>query len=155
MSTPRVYLDTSVIGGCCDDEFAKWSQALLRDIRLGLLVPVISDLTERELEQAPLDVQDVYDELRDIGCQRVSESLESMKLAAKYLSEGILPENYEADARHVAVATVHGVDVLVTWNFKHIVRYDKIRRFNAVNALMGYSPLQIHTPMEVASEEEV
>ncbi len=153
MSAVRVYLDTSVIGGCCDEEFAKWSLGLMRDMRLGLLIPVISDLTERELEKAPLDVKVHYDELLDMGCQRIDESSESLKLAAKYIAENIVPEKYEDDARHIAVATVHEVDILVSWNFKHIVHYDKIQRFNAVNLLLGYEPLQIFTPMEVADEE--
>lgn len=153
MGIMRVYLDTSVIGGCCDDEFAKWSLALMRDIRLGLLIPVISSLTERELKGAPSDVQVHYDELLDVDCQRITETQESLELAAKYVAEGIVPEKYEDDARHIAVATVHQVDILVSWNFKHIVHYEKIQRFNAVNLLMGYKPLQIFTPMEVAHEE--
>lgn len=127
----------------------------MRDIRIGLFLPVISDLTERELDEAPSDVQAVYDEIIEIGANRINESVESLELARKYISEGILTENYEVDARHIAVATVNEVDVLVSWNFKHIVHYDKIRRFNAVNVLMGYSTLEIHTPMEVANEEEI
>ena len=153
MAKQQVYLDTSVIGGCCDPEFEQWSRALVRDIRLGLLDAVTSTLTEEELTGAPADVQVVYDELVDLGLQRVQESAASLELAAKYIDEGILGASYESDARHIAVATVNQVGLLVSWNFRHIVRYDKIRQFNAVNVLMGYAPLQIHTPMEVASEE--
>jgi hypothetical protein len=122
---------------------------------LGILTAVISDITERELKGAPSDVLEVYEELLEMSVQRVSETAESLELAAKYISEGILSENYRDDARHIAVATTHEVDILVSWNFKHIVHYDKILRFNAVNVLMGYKPLQIFTPMEVAHEEEI
>lgn len=155
MGVPRVYLDTSVIGGCLDVEFAKWSLALMRDIRIGLLAPVISDLTEEELRNAPPRVRAVYDELMAMGCERATESRQCLELAAKYIQEGILTETYRDDARHIAIATVNDVDILVSWNFKHIVHYDRIRRFNAVNALRGYRPLQIFTPMEVAHEEDV
>lgn len=153
MSVVRAYLDTSVIGGCCDEEFLKWSLALMRDIRAGLLVPVISDLTEAELKQAPPEVQAIYNELMECGVELVHESAQSIELARKYVSEGIVTANFEYDARHVAVATVNNMDIVVSWNFRHIVRYDKIQRFNAVNILMGYKPLQRFTPMEVAHEE--
>ena len=153
MSVEEIYLDTSVIGGCCDPEFERWSLALMRDIQLGLFVPVISDLTETELTGAPSNVQTVYDELTSLDYRRVEESHESLELAGKYIAEGILTEKFDSDARHIAVATVSNVPLLVSWNFRHIVRYDKIRRFNAVNALKGYGQLQIHSPMEVASEE--
>jgi hypothetical protein len=104
MSLLRVYLDTSVIGGCCDVEFARWSLALLRDIRLGLLIPVFSDSTESELAEAPPDVQAVYDELHDGAHERIAETPESIGLAAKYIAEGILTEKFRDDARHIAVA---------------------------------------------------
>ena len=149
----QVYLDTFVIGGCCDHEWQQWSLALMRNIRIGLFMPVISDLTESELINAPQDVQTICDELTNMDCRRIEESAESLDLASKYIAEGILSQNYENDARHIAVATIGEVDILVSWNFRHIVHYDKIHRFNAVNVLRRYKPLQIHTPMEVAHEE--
>ena len=54
-----------------------------------------------------------------------------------------------ADAEHIAAATVAGVDLMVSWNFKHIVHFDKIRGFEAVNLLQGYKPIRIHSPREV------
>ncbi|MBI5245267.1 MAG: PIN domain protein [Elusimicrobia bacterium] len=153
MKPPLVYLDTSVIGGCCDEEFRKWSLALMRDIQSGLLAPMVSNITETELKEAPQEVQAVYDDLMEGAVQRVQESPESIELARKYISEGILTENFEYDARHIAVAAVSGADIVVSWNFKHIVRFDKILRFNAVNVLLGYKQLQIFSPMEVVREE--
>jgi hypothetical protein len=52
---------------------------------------------------------------------------------------------------HIALATIAVVDLLVSWNFRHIVRYDKIRLFNAVNLEQGYRAIQIHTPREVTN----
>ena len=53
---------------------------------------------------------------------------------------------------HIALATVADVDVVVSWNFRHVVRFEKIRRiFNAVNLELGYKPIQIYSPREVTS----
>jgi len=87
MKTLRVYLDTSVIGGCCDAEFSRWSLALLRDIRLGMLIPVVSDITESELVDAPPDVQAVYDELEGCAFEKIEETSESIGLAERYIAE--------------------------------------------------------------------
>jgi hypothetical protein len=63
MKTQRIYIDTSVIGGCFDVEFATWSNALFQDFRLGRYYPVVSELLEAEILDAPLQVQDLYAEL--------------------------------------------------------------------------------------------
>ena len=52
------------------------------------------------------------------------------------------------------MATVADVDVIVSWNFKHIVHFDKIRLFNAVNIEQGYKPMNIYSPREVATDED-
>ncbi|MCY2929416.1 MAG: hypothetical protein NTV86_07955, partial [Planctomycetota bacterium] len=106
-----------------------------------------------ELSGAPPQVKAVYDDLIEMDCRRISESAESSALARRYIAEGIVTARFENDARHIAVATVEEVDMLVSWNFRHIVRYDKIRLFNAVNVLAGRKPIEIYSPMEVASEE--
>ncbi len=78
---------------------------------------------------------------------------EALNLAEVYSSHGALPPRFRNDLLHIALATVANVDVLVSWNFKHIVRLDKIRIYNAVNLELGYKTLQIHSPQEVASYE--
>ena len=55
---------------------------------------------------------------------------------------------------HVALATVANVDVLISWNFKHIVRLDKLRLFNAANIELGYWSLAIYSPREVALDDD-
>lgn len=74
-----------------------------------------------------------------------------IELADAYLNHGILTPNYRNDARHIALATVAGVDVLVSWNFKHVVHFEKIQKFNAVNIEMGYKPILIFSPREVTT----
>lgn len=55
---------------------------------------------------------------------------------------------------HIALATIHGIDIVTSWNFKHIVRYEKIVKFNAVNLEYGYHQIVIHSPREVTTDEE-
>lgn len=154
MKRQRIYLDTSVIGGCFDHEFAPWSNGLFRDFREGHFTPVLSHVVAAEVIPAPLRVQEKYRELLDLDGEILGESLEASDLAAKYQEHRILPETYTADALHIALATVAQVDLLVSWNFKHIVRFDKIRLFNAVNREAGYKEIEIYSPREVTRYEE-
>jgi hypothetical protein len=75
-------------------------------------------------------------------------------LVAAYEARKILGPKYAADMRHIAIATIAVVDALVSWNFKHIVKLEKIRLFNAVNVESGYSPLNILSPREVTTHED-
>ena len=79
---------------------------------------------------------------------------EVLELVAAYRRHKILGEKFENDRIHIALATVHKVDILVSWNFKHIVHFDKIRMFNQVNQKMGYETISIFSPREVTHYEE-
>lgn len=154
MKLQRVYTDTSVIGGCFDAEFAPWSNALVRDCQIGRLRLVLSDVVALEVVGAPEPVREKYAELLAYRPEVLTTSQEALELAARYQARGILTPKYATDGLHIALATVAGVDVLVSWNFRHIVHFDKIRRFNAVNLEAGYKPISIHSPREVATDTE-
>jgi hypothetical protein len=150
----RVYVDTSVIGGCFDDEFAEWSDKLFRDFQAGNFKPVISEVVVAEIRPAPAEVLQKYSELLSYNPELVEISREASELADTYIRKGILSENYFDDAMHIALATVSNTDVLVSWNFRHIVHFEKIRLFNSVNLEYGYKPIQIYSPREVATHED-
>ena len=154
MKLSRVYLDTSVIGGCFDPEFARWSNALFADFEAGRLLPVLSDVVTAEMEAAPEQVRRKFEQARRLTSEILEVSVETLEVVAGYARHDILPRRYRNDMLHIALATVANVDVLVSWNFKHIVRMEKIRLYNAVNLELGYRPLQIHSPREVASYAE-
>jgi hypothetical protein len=78
----------------------------------------------------------------------------SIALARACLDAGVVTGRYEDDCRHVAIATIDRVDVLLSWNCHHIVNYDKIRLFNGVNIIKGYGQLEIRTPAEVIEYDE-
>jgi hypothetical protein len=150
----RVYLDTSVVGGCFDPEFAAWSNALVADFGAERLLPVVSELVAAEVQVAPPQVQAKLDELLSLGAELLRIDRNALDLAAEYTRHGILPARLRNDLLHIAMATVANVDVLVSWNFKHIVRLEKIRLYSAVNLEVGYKPIEIYSPREVASYEE-
>jgi hypothetical protein len=147
----RIYIDTSVIGGCYDPEFKVWSDALLEDFRACRYIPVLSDVTAAEISPAPAVVRALYRELLSLAAEIVEVSDEALSLVKSYSTHGVLGSRFYNDMLHIALATVADVDVLVSWNFKHIVRLDKIRLFNAVNLAQGYKPLAIYSPREVMS----
>lgn len=151
MKVQRVYLDTSVLGGCFDPEFAPWSNGLVADFRNKTLHPVLSTVVAAELQAAPQPVQAVYEELVTLGADMLQVTEPAIELAAAYQQRGILTPKFYTDGLHIALATVAEVDIVVSWNFKHIVHFDKIRLFNAVNLERGYKPMYIHSPREVTS----
>ncbi|MBI5244945.1 MAG: PIN domain protein [Elusimicrobia bacterium] len=151
----RVYVDTSVIGGCFDEEFAEWSTALFKEFRAGSKIAVISDLTRLELERAPERVRNILTTVPEDFIENVSLGGEAQALARRYIQEKVVAAKHIVDARHIAIATVERADVLASWNFKEIVNLDRIRAFNAVNLKMGYPLLEIRSPREVLHEKEI
>lgn len=149
MKRLRVYADTSVLGGCFDEEFAEFSVALLDMVRRGDMILLISDLLADELLDAPQQVKDVFASLGETGMERIHSGPESEHLRDQFLAAGVLGAASEGDAHHVALATVARADMIVSWNFRHIVHYEKMRGFNAVNLREGYQPIEIHSPREV------
>jgi hypothetical protein len=147
----RIYVDTSIIGGCCDPEFEVWSKSLLADFSSGKFELLLSVLTDAEIRKAPKAVKTTYLQFRKCTKAVVKLSPEVIGLAEAYLDHKILPRNYASDARHIALATIAGADVLVSWNFRHIVHFEKIQKFNAVNIEFGYKPILIYSPREVTS----
>jgi len=153
MRHSRIYVDTSVIGGYFDQEFAQWSRALVDDFRTGRLHPVLSDLLAAEISGAPHFVRDLHLELLALGGIGAQMSAEAIELADRYAAHSILPLKFRNDMLHIALATVADADVVASWNFRHIVRFDKIRLFSAVNLEAGYKPVAIHSPREIASDD--
>jgi predicted nucleic acid-binding protein len=149
----RVYLDTSVIGGCLDEEFGVYSQRLLDDFDRRRFRAVISDITLAELETAPPGVRQLLARPGLAEAERVEVNDEAVGLADAYIRDGAVTESSRADALHIAVATVNRVDVVVSWNFRHIVKLSRIRAYNSVNLKLGYPELEIRSPLEVYYEE--
>ena len=153
MKKQTVYLDTSVIGGCFDKEFQTWSNGIINDIENGFYKGATSKIVMAELSMAPLNVKQKYEYLLDLGLETYETNKDVEFLLDAYLDRGILSDRFINDMTHIALATVHHADILVSWNFKHIVHYDKITKFNAVNLEYGFRQLTILSPREVTTYE--
>ena len=151
MKIQRIYIDTSVIGGCLDPEFAVWSKGLLRDFQEDTFKLVVSTTVAAEVAAAYESIQVQYEDFLVLNPEILEVTEEALVLAEVYQRRQIVTPKFYTDGLHIAIATIAEVDVVVSWNFKHIVNFNKIRLFNAVNLEMGYKPIQIYSPREVTT----
>ncbi len=145
----RAYVDTSVFGGVFDAEFADHSRAFFERVGRGEFIVLLGSTTEAELEGAPPAVRGVLDEVPHALVERIPRTPEVERLAQAYLDAGVVGPRWRGDATQVALATVAKATVLVSWNFKHMLRFDKINGFNEVNRRLGYDNLSIASPAGV------
>lgn len=150
----RVYIDTSVIGGCLDDKFSDPSKRLMAQFKLGKMIAIVSDITLKELVSAPIKVKQVIEDIFCENIEKVSLTDEVIELSELYMAEKVVSHKEMIDARHIAIATIHHANVLVSWNFKHIVNLKRILGYNSVNLKNGYPQLEIRTPQEVIEYAE-
>lgn len=150
---PRVYPHTAVLGGCEDEEFRDASRRLMEAFVRGELTLVLSELTLRELETSPEEVPMALARVPEEHTEILTLSPQAEELAAAYIEEKAVGARMGVDALHIALATVARVDVLLSWNFKHIVNLRRIHAYNAVNLKRGYPLLEIRTPREVPGYE--
>ena len=154
MVKQRIYIDTSVVGGYYDDEFSADTKKLFERIKNEDFKVYLSEISRLELLPAPKQVQDII-ELIPVSCLNYLEFTEEAKqLAEYYINERILGSASRDDAYHIAIATVNRIDILLSWNFRHIVNLDKIRLFNAINLKNGYPAIEIRSPKELLKYED-
>jgi predicted nucleic acid-binding protein len=144
----RVYIDTSVVGGYFDDEFEDDTKAFFERIFNKEFLVHFSEISETELSLAPNFVKDLIKRIPSDCYKLLDLDDESRDLAQTYINEKILGKASLNDAYHISIATVNRLDVLVSWNFKHIVNFDKIKHFNSTNLRLGYPMIDIRSPRE-------
>ncbi|MDP8238588.1 MAG: hypothetical protein P9X24_05830 [Candidatus Hatepunaea meridiana] len=127
MKKLRIYLDTSVFGGCFDKEFADASRKLFEEIKAGRYILVLSLTNIEELKKAPEYVHQLIQDLPDESVEMITLTDEIKALRDAYIEAGVVGRASFFDAEHIASATVADVDLIVSWNFKHIVHFQKIR----------------------------
>lgn len=149
----RYYFDTSVFGGVFDAEFEEETLQLFEKVELGEIVCVYSELTERELSNAPQKVQEYFNRLDQRNMERVEVSQQGFALGQSYVDEKVIGPTSFDDCLHIATATLSKVDILVSWNFKHIVNIYRIRGYNSVNLRLGYGTLEIRSPKDIVGYE--
>jgi len=147
----RVYIDTSVVGGYFDEEFKDATTKLFDRLDKNEIIFVVSDLLDLELLNAPQQVRQFLHNYPADKFQRVELTEETIILADTYISEKVVDKASLEDCRHIALATIHKVDVLASWNFKHIVNLDRIKGYNSVNMRLGYSLIEIRSPKDLVN----
>jgi predicted nucleic acid-binding protein len=153
MKRLRVYADTSVFGGVFDDEFRVPSEEFFEEIRKGRFALVTSAVVQAEIDPAPDQVKQLFDETLAVA-ELIDVTEEALRLRDAYLGAKIISAKYSDDALHVALATVSECSLIVSWNFRHIVHFEKIPMYNAVSTLHGYKEIDIFSPLEVIYYEE-
>ena len=142
-------MDTSIFGGYFDDEFKAYTKPLFKRIYNGEFILIFSTILESELELAPEKVQRLVRSIRNEDTEFVEENNVAVKLANEYLNEKVVGQTSYSDCLHIALATIHQADLLVSWNFKHIVNVQRIRGYNAINIKNGYRQLEMRSPRDM------
>lgn len=145
----RIYIDTSIVGGYYDEEFKEATKSLFDRLDNNEIIFVVSDLLDLELINAPQQVRELLLTYSADKFQRVELTEEAIKLADKYIDEKVVGKTSIEDCRHIALATINKVDVLASWNFKHIVNLDRIKGYNSVNLKLGHSMIEIRSPKDL------
>jgi len=156
----RIYLDTSVISLLFQDEAGE-RQEVSRDFFLNIVSPRIHDVfisavvleeisrtPDLKRREAMVNIVRAY-QLPLLAFDPADDVL--LRLASLYIELGIIPSNKRRDALHVAVATIHEMDMLATWNYRHLAGVDREARIALANVSSGFTkPLRLITPLEVA-----
>ena len=145
----RLYLDTSVYGGFFEPEFELWTKILFNQIQEKRFKVVYSRLVDIELSNAPAMVRELAMSVTADNAEIIEISEEAGLLAESYITEKVVGKTSLSDCLHIAIASLDNADILVSWNFKHIVNVHRIRGYNAVNYKLGHKMLEIRTPREV------
>jgi len=147
--TQRIYIDTSIVGGFFDKEFDEVTIRFFERLEKNEIIFVISDLLDLELINAPKNVRELLYNYSPDKFERVELTEEAIKLADAYIAEKVVGKTSLEDCRHIALATINKVDVLASWNFKHIVNLDRIKGYNSVNLRLGYPMIEIRSPKDL------
>lgn len=152
--TTTYYIDTSVFGGYFDIEFDRTTSKFFSQIKSKGVTILYSELTKNELVNAPENVKEFVRNLPEDTLEYIEITDEALELADKYIVEKVVGEISRQDCIHIALATINKADVLVSWNFKHIVNLSRIRGYNSVNLKSGYPTIEIRSPLEMIEYED-
>lgn len=153
MKKLKLYLDTSIPNHLFAEDtpermrMTKW---FLKNItqKTEEYELYISDVVVKEINRAPEEKKrKLFFALKNMVVLRITPECDS--LAKEYLKAGVIPDRYGNDAYHIAIATVYELDILVSWNFEHMVNFKTRKKVNAINTLLGYKNIEIITPEEV------
>jgi predicted nucleic acid-binding protein len=153
-----VYVETSVWSVAFANDVPEYTRRTLEFFevcRKGIIRPHISGVVLEEIADAEPNLRDrILGLVREIKPVALEETAESVRLAEAFIRERVVPAGKPLDALHVAIAFIESIDVLTSWNFRHIASVRRSERFNAVAILEGiYKPLRIVSPPELIYDD--
>ena len=158
MKKIKLYLDTSIINFALAEDIGEPEKnatlKLCQEINAGKYEAFISEIVIREIARTPDEARrkKLLDFVQNFNVQTLAVNPEAQNMAERYVEEKIIPTVYLDDALHIALTTINGLDVLVSWNFKHLVKHKTRYEVSGVNILMGYQTIDICTPLEVIDD---
>jgi predicted nucleic acid-binding protein len=158
MKTLKIYLETSVLNFYhAEDAPEKMedTRRLFDEINNGKYLAFISMSVIKEISKAPQGKQrTLFGLIRDYRVVVLEDEIEAERIADIYVKEGVIPAKYSTDGLHIALATIHDMDIIVSWNFAHIVKRKTILMTNLINNREGYKSIDIYSPSEVIESNE-
>jgi predicted nucleic acid-binding protein len=159
MRIPGVYLETTIFNFPFTDNAPQYradTLQLFREIKAGKFRPFTSKYVLSELKRTKEESKRVKMEalVTDYDIEVLPESDEIERLAQVYISSGVIPKKYLTDAIHIAAATLHGLDFIVSLNFHHIVKHKTILETEIINAREGYRRVFINAPAELIDHDQ-
>jgi len=152
----KIYLDTTIISHAVDarnPETQRLTIKFFEETKAGKYEVFISDLVMAEINKADsVTRQKLIEQVKNLDPEGLDLSEEARALAGRYIEQGIIPEKYKDDAQHIAIAVVNEMNMILSWNFEHIVKAKTIREVTAINILMGYKTIEIYSPLEVVED---
>jgi predicted nucleic acid-binding protein len=146
----KIYFDTSIISHLDQQDAPDKTietHKLIEKVKANEYDVVISTVTERELEDCPEPKRSILlGYLKQIPHTVIPLNEEMLTIADKIIELGILKQKSLDDCQHIAAAIISGCDVIVSWNFKHIVNHKTMQGVKAVTAIIGYPEMLIYTP---------
>lgn len=145
----KIYLDTSVVSAYFDSRTPE-RQRLTQEAwsSIEACTVFISEVVISELKAAPVGLKEqLLAAVKYYNILGVTE--EAVTLAQRYTDHGIFNERYFDDALHVAVASVNGIQYLLSWNYRHLVNVKTRRLVGLLNATKNYHFIEIITPPEL------
>ena len=156
MRIPKIYLETTMFNYYFEPEREAYADTvkLFEEIKEGKYQAYTSVYTIAEIEEAPIEkAKKMTDLITKFGIIILDASEEAETLAEAYLKQGIIPPGSIVDAQHIAEASISDIDMILSLNFRHIVRKKTVTMTGLVNISIGYRPVEIHSPMEVVDRE--
>ena len=159
MKKPSLYVDTSVFSHLfADDAPDKMTDTreLWKDFVDEKYQIFVSDVVFEELKKCPEPKRgQIFDEMRRISFRGLPGTDEVTELAKEYVNGGVLSEKHFNDCLHIAFAVVYGCDMIISWNFKHLVNYKTINGVKTINAINRYGEIGIYSPTMLLQEDDL